>query len=128
MKVATPTRRTKTELRAAYKKIQEAAAFAVGKAEWRLEVDKIVLQIITARGCTDLSAARPSEWLKGAEQATVKCPKCHGTGRYSWGGTVNGKPVKTGSCFACEEKGRQDMDDFFRNRAYWRRAIARAAG
>ena len=119
MKIITK-RRSREELRAAFKKMQDVAAFIVGKAEWRLEVNKILLKIITARNCTDLSAARPSEWLKAAEQATVKCPKCKGSGIYYWGASVNGKMTHSGPCFACEEKGRQNSDDFFRNREYWK--------
>jgi len=130
MKV-TGKRRTKEELRVAYKNIQEAAVFTVDRKEWRIEVDKIALKLAATRlkAAATTEEVLPSEWLKAAELATVTCPKCHGSGEYRWGACVNGKPpAKGGPCFACEGKGRQDQDDFFRNRAYWRRAIARAVG
>lgn len=45
--------------------------------------------------------------------------ECRGSGTYSWGGTVNGVPVKTGPHFACAEKGFQDRTDVIRNITYW---------
>lgn len=129
---------SKSELRAAFKRIQEAAALTVSQQEWRSEVDKIALKLASKRvwyGSLEklkieisvvkmpvLSAqVLPSEWLKAAELATVTCPKCHGTGQYRWGVCENGNPPKhSGVCFGCEGKGRQDKDDFFRNQTYWR--------
>jgi hypothetical protein len=29
------------------------------------------------------------------------CQRCGGTGVYTWGGTINGRPVHEGPCFAC---------------------------
>lgn len=37
--------------------------------------------------------------------ATQTCYKCSGSGEYSWGGSVNGKPVHTGPCFRCDGTG-----------------------
>lgn len=129
MKV-TGKRRSKNQLRAAYKKIQQVAEFVVGSKEWRIEVDKIALKLASKRLNIEIAVAntptlaakiQPSEWLKAAELATVTCPKCHGSGHYRWGACENGKPPKhSGVCFGCEGKGRQDKDDFFRNRTYWK--------
>lgn len=122
-------RKTKADIQAAFRNIQEAAAFAVGKDEWRAEVDNIALSLTASKLNREvtLKDITPATWLKAAKMATVTCPKCHGSGEYHWGGTLNGKPVHTGNCFACNGAGRQNMDDFYRNRAYWRRAIVRAA-
>jgi hypothetical protein len=34
-------------------------------------------------------------------EAPGTCPKCKGTGAYSWGGSLNGKAIKSGTCFSC---------------------------
>lgn len=52
-----------------------------------------------------------------------RCPKCRGTGKYSWGGTVNGKPAKQGHCFSCNGTGRQSAAQISRNHAYNRYKI-----
>jgi DnaJ-class molecular chaperone len=57
-------------------------------------------------------------------EAPGKCPKCRGSGQYAWGGTVNGKPVKTGTCFSCRGTGQQDRSQIGRNHAYNRFKIA----
>ena len=44
---------------------------------------------------------------------------CRGSGVYAWGGSVNGRPVKTGPHFACAEKGWQSRSDVIRNITYW---------
>ena len=31
----------------------------------------------------------------------VKCDRCGGTGIYTWGGTINGKPMFAGTCYKC---------------------------
>lgn len=54
-----------------------------------------------------------------------KCEKCRGTGRYSWGAVVNGKPAKTGMCYSCRGTGCQDRADIARNRAFNRHQEAR---
>jgi len=51
-------------------------------------------------------------------QAEHECD-CNGTGRYSWGGSVNGVPVHTGEHFACHGKGYQTRADVIRNQTYW---------
>jgi len=75
-----------------------------------------------------LPNASPAEYVGAAAEATTICNRCHGTGTYAWGGTVNGKPVHTGDCFRCEGKGVQDQDDYRRCIAYDRHAIRRACG
>jgi len=49
----------------------------------------------------------------------VECWKCGGTGVYSWGGSVNGVPAKTGKCFNCAGKGVETPADSKRNNNYW---------
>lgn len=53
-----------------------------------------------------------------------KCAKCRGTGLYCWGGTVNGKPVRSGPCHSCQGTGKQTKSDISRNTAYNRYKIA----
>ena len=53
------------------------------------------------------------------------CGKCRGTGTYSWGGSVNGKPRFTGSCHSCGGKGVQTRRDIARDEAYNRHKIVR---
>lgn len=53
------------------------------------------------------------------------CGKCRGTGQYHWGGTMNGRPVKSGACHSCGGTGHQDRADIARNNAYNRHKIAR---
>ncbi len=56
-----------------------------------------------------------------------KCNKCKGTGTYTWGGTINGRPVKSGQCHSCGGTGRQTQADIRRNHAYNRYKIAQIA-
>lgn len=44
--------------------------------------------------------------------------ECHGTGLWSWGGSVNGVPVNTGTHFRCGGKGWQSRTDVLRNYNY----------
>lgn len=53
-----------------------------------------------------------------------QCLKCRGSGVYSWGGTVNGKPVHSGTCFSCKGTGHQTGKQIARNHAYNRHKIA----
>jgi DnaJ-class molecular chaperone len=53
-----------------------------------------------------------------------KCCKCHGTGTYRWGATVNGKTAHSGKCHSCGGTGRQTKRDIYRNLAYNRYKIA----
>lgn len=62
--------------------------------------------------------------LSQPAEAPGKCPKCRGTGVYSWGGTVNGKPVRSGPCHSCSGSGQQDATQIKRNHAYNRFKIA----
>ena len=60
-------------------------------------------------------------------EAPGTCPKCRGTGLYCWGGTINGKPVKSGPCHSCRGTGKQDMAQIKRNMAYNRFKISQIA-
>jgi DnaJ-class molecular chaperone len=53
------------------------------------------------------------------------CPKCRGTGTYSWGAVTNGKPAHQGPCHSCRGTGRQSRSDIHRNYAYNRHKISR---
>ena len=53
-----------------------------------------------------------------------RCEKCRGSGVYSWGGTVNGVPVKSGKCFSCQGTGKQTRRDMGRNHTYNRFKIS----
>jgi DnaJ-class molecular chaperone len=53
-----------------------------------------------------------------------KCCKCNGTGTYSWGAIVNGKPTKTGECYSCRGTGEQSVKQIKTNMAYNRYKIA----
>jgi len=46
------------------------------------------------------------------------CEKCKGTGVYSWGAVVNGKPSKSGTCFSCRGTGKQSEKQRRRNSTY----------
>ena len=49
----------------------------------------------------------------------IKCHRCSGRGVYYWGAVVNGKPTKTGKCFACAGKGNQNRSDIVRETTYY---------
>lgn len=53
-----------------------------------------------------------------------KCPKCDGTGTYSWGATVNGVPSHSGPCHSCRGTGVQTVSDIKRNNTYNRYKLA----
>lgn len=54
----------------------------------------------------------PETYVKAAKQARVRCPKCEGSGIYSWGKFA-------GTCYACNGEGTQGQKDFKRNKFYW---------
>jgi hypothetical protein len=62
--------------------------------------------------------------LAHENEAPGRCGKCRGTGRYSWGASVNGKVAKSGPCHSCRGTGRQTMRDMMRNATYNRHKIA----
>jgi hypothetical protein len=113
------------ELRREFQRIQTAASFAVGKSAWRVEV----LRELERAGLCDATAT-PADWVGAAGRATVVCPKCQGTGEYRWGAVdlETGKTTHAAMCFQCEGSGRQDPDDFHRNKAYLFHSIRIAAG
>lgn len=53
-----------------------------------------------------------------------KCAKCGGSGRYVWGGSVNGVPRFSGQCHSCRGTGQQSARDIRRNETYNRHKIA----
>lgn len=56
------------------------------------------------------------------------CCKCRGTGTYAWGGSSNGKPGHTGTCFSCQGTGKQSRKQIARNYSYNVHKIARICG
>lgn len=56
------------------------------------------------------------------------CAKCSGSGLYSWGTVVNGKPSFTGKCKSCGGTGKQTWADIRRNETYNRHKISRIYG
>ncbi len=55
------------------------------------------------------------------------CAKCHGTGVYSWGANVNGRPSKSGPCYSCKGTGQQSRRQIQTNHAYNRHKLAEIA-
>ncbi len=60
-----------------------------------------------------------------ARKAGDQCPKCRGSGRYSWGAVVNGSPQHSGQCHSCGGKGYQTAADIGRDIAYNRHKLRR---
>ena len=56
--------------------------------------------------------------FKDAPVGTCRCGDCAQTGVYHGGGTVNGVPVRGGTCFRCGGKGWQTPKDQKRNDYY----------
>lgn len=61
--------------------------------------------------------------LSQPNDAPGKCCKCRGTGVYSWGAVVNGKPQFSGSCHSCRGTGEQTQRQIMRNETYNRHKI-----
>ena len=53
-----------------------------------------------------------------------RCEKCRGSGVYSWGAIINGKPSKSGTCFSCRGTGKQTNRQRARNSTYNRHKVA----
>jgi hypothetical protein len=107
------------DLRREYARMRDAGRYEAGKA-WDEAVQKLLDQVE--------GDPTPDDFLWAARTARTECNRCHGTGTYSWGGTINGKPVHTGDCYRCEGHGTQGQDDYHRCRTYDRHAIRRACG
>ena len=68
----------------------------------------------------------PADYVLAAEAVSCTCRRCAGTGQYIIG-TENGSPkFGGGECFRCGGRGRQDIADARRNRAYDELSAARA--
>lgn len=65
--------------------------------------------------------------LSQPNTAPGKCGKCRGTGRYSWGASVNGKMANSGTCYSCRGTGNQTTRQIRVNRTYNRYKIAAIA-
>ena len=37
----------------------------------------------------------------------IRCDRCGGSGIYTWGGTINGRPMYAGTCFRCGGSGKE---------------------
>lgn len=100
------------EMRAMYAK--KLNAFAYDNAT-KTEINDAVRAFLANHG---ISSPVPADFLDAIEQVSCTCGRCGGTGRYVRG-TENGRPMfGEGECFRCQGKGRQDLADAFRNRAY----------
>ena len=108
------------ELRREFATLRRNALTFATRDEWMSEV--------SARACklSDGETPTPSDWVQAARHATTRCDRCHGSGVYNWGGTVNGKPVHTGTCYQCGGVGRQGQDDYKRNYGHILYSISRA--
>ena len=53
------------------------------------------------------------------------CAKCHGSGVYYWGPTINGQIKHSGPCHSCAGTGQQTKADIRRNRTYNKHKIER---
>lgn len=103
------------ELRAAYAKIR--AAFCYDNCEPR-EFDALVKA--TNPTC-------PADYVLAAEAMSCPCRRCAGTGKFITY-VENGSPRGPGGdCFRCGGKGRQDVGDVHRNRAYDQYMVNRKA-
>jgi hypothetical protein len=76
---------------------------------------------------TDTQGTPPMYDFSIPAEAPGTCPKCKGTGAYSWGGSLNGKAIKSGTCFSCSGTGQQDSKQIRRNHAYNRFKISQIA-
>jgi hypothetical protein len=68
----------------------------------------------------------PVEWIMACLSVNIECPRCKGSGVYSWGACINGRMSHSGPCARCGGKGRMNFDDMRRGRAYDNYAICRA--
>jgi hypothetical protein len=79
--------------------------------------DNVDAKTLTA-AVKNAGASTPSECIATLEALTCPCRRCAGTGQYITGST-NGQPTGPGGiCFRCEGKGRQNLADARRNRAF----------
>jgi hypothetical protein len=113
---------TLTELREEYRILRRNSEISATHEEWDAAVER------GARKLSGCDSPEPMEYVESARAAVTCCDKCHGTGEYQWGGTINGKPVHTGVCYRCEGKGHQNQDDYRRNYVHTCHAIRRACG
>jgi hypothetical protein len=110
------TTATIDDLRAEYRKLRRNAC------QWmpRVDFDAQIRAHIPAQ------FAAPVDYVNAAEQVSCKCDRCQGTGTYAWAGTLNGKPIHTGTCYHCLGSGRMGQDDFRRCYGYICYAIVAA--
>lgn len=106
---------TVEELRTEYRKLRRNADQFMGREAFNDQVNGMIPR-----------NASPEEYVYAAERVTCKCARCQGSGTYYWGASVNGVMSHSGTCYACEGKGRLNQDDFRRNWGYWNYAIAAA--
>lgn len=121
MTTATAKTTTISRMRAEFATMRRNAGFCATREEWNASV----VAVMESRGIGS-SDATPAQWLDAARDARTACERCNGTGTYSWGGTINGKPVHTGDCYQCEGRGTQGQDDYRRNYGYTLHMIVNA--
>jgi len=80
-----------------------------------------------SKGRPPTLSGEPRHDLSQPNERSGKCCKCNGTGTYSWGAVVNGRPSKSGTCFSCQGTGRQSRQQIARNQTYNKYKLARLA-
>lgn len=114
------TRRTKTtkpltiveQMQAEYNAYRRNALHCATAAEWEAAVEKLLKK--------RFGDCKPTmrQLVDAARDATTKCDRCGGSGRYQWGAVVNGRCTNSGPCFRCQEKGYFTQEDYRRNWGY----------
>jgi hypothetical protein len=103
------------ELREQYRKLRRNAKYGADMEVWDAAVADLAVRRARKAG---LMEPTPEMWIAAAEDVTVECEQCHGSGMFYWGAVVNGKPTHGGPCFRCAGAGRQGPADFARNQCY----------
>jgi hypothetical protein len=103
---------TVEQLRNVYRFYRRAALYGISEVELAEHLDPF-------------TGSTPVGWIEAIKTIQTECDKCSGSGTYQWGACINGRMTHSGSCFRCEGKGYQTMDDFRRNRGYDQHAVRR---
>ena len=111
--------------RAEYDKLDVCTAREVFKKS-REVLDYFVSRDVSKPLIEAKNPVTPTDWIMAVQTVIIGCERCHESGTYTWGGTINGKPVHSAPCARCAGKGKLNFDDMRRGRAYDNYAIARA--
>lgn len=102
------------KLRSEFADLMQNAIHSFRKDEWLNEVKRIAFKKSGGDEPT------PEQWVEAAREAKLQCNACRGDGIYYGAGCIENGFFRgyTGDCFRCNGKGKQDQNDFKRNRAY----------